>query len=56
MLVVCAALWLTLPNPARSQRGTSVARIKIDTERVIGPIDNLIYGNFIEHLGRCIEG
>ena len=32
------------------------ARIKIDTERVIGDIDPKIYGNFIEHLGRCIEG
>jgi alpha-N-arabinofuranosidase len=32
------------------------ARIKIDTERVIGEIDKKIYGNFTEHLGRCIEG
>ena len=32
------------------------ARIKIDTERVIGNIDPLLYGNFIEHLGRCIDG
>jgi hypothetical protein len=30
--------------------------VKIDTERVIGDIDPLIYGNFIEHLGRCIDG
>ncbi len=30
--------------------------MKIDTERVIGEIDPKIYGNFIEHLGRCIEG
>lgn len=32
------------------------ARVKIDTERVIGPIDPKLYGNFTEHLGRCIEG
>ncbi|MEJ7607876.1 MAG: alpha-L-arabinofuranosidase C-terminal domain-containing protein [Bryobacteraceae bacterium] len=32
------------------------ARVKIDTERVIGDIDPFIYGNFAEHLGRCIEG
>jgi alpha-N-arabinofuranosidase len=32
------------------------ARIKIDTERVIGEIDPKLYGNFIEHLGRCIDG
>lgn len=32
------------------------ARVKIDSERVIGEIDPKIYGNFAEHLGRCIEG
>lgn len=32
------------------------ARIKIDIERTIGQIDPFIYGNFIEHLGRCIYG
>jgi alpha-N-arabinofuranosidase len=38
--------------PSSSQEG----RIKIDTERTIGTIDKKIYGNFTEHLGRCIEG
>ncbi len=32
------------------------ARIKIDIERQIGNIDKMIYGNFVEHLGRCIYG
>jgi alpha-N-arabinofuranosidase len=32
------------------------ARIKIDFERRIGKIDRNIYGNFTEHLGRCIYG
>ncbi len=32
------------------------ARIKIDTERTIGEINKNIYGNFAEHLGRCIYG
>jgi alpha-L-arabinofuranosidase len=32
------------------------ARIKIDIERTIGEIDSLLYGNFTEHLGRCIYG
>ena len=32
------------------------ARIKIDVERQVGEIDPIIYGNFIEHLGRCIYG
>jgi alpha-N-arabinofuranosidase len=33
-----------------------VARIKIDLDRRIGPVDPRIYGGFIEHLGRCIYG
>jgi len=32
------------------------ARIKIDMERTNGDIDSLLYGNFTEHLGRCIYG
>ena len=30
--------------------------IAIDTRRRIDAIDPNIYGNFIEHLGRCIYG
>ncbi len=46
------------PLLARAQQSSSPlrARIKVDTERVIGDIDPKIYGNFIEHLGRCIDG
>jgi alpha-N-arabinofuranosidase len=44
------------PYILRGQTAALQARIKIDTERVIGDIDPLIYGNFIEHLGRCIDG
>ncbi|MDR1779923.1 MAG: alpha-N-arabinofuranosidase [Tannerella sp.] len=32
------------------------ARIKIDIERQTGAIDKMVYGNFVEHLGRCIYG
>ncbi len=32
------------------------ARIKIDTDRTIGEVHPLIFGNFAEHLGRCIYG
>jgi alpha-L-arabinofuranosidase len=32
------------------------ARIKIDIERGIGDINKMIYGSFVEHLGRCIYG
>jgi alpha-L-arabinofuranosidase len=32
------------------------ARIKIDLDRTIGEVDQNIYGNFVEHLGRCVYG
>ncbi|MGD2166938.1 MAG: alpha-L-arabinofuranosidase C-terminal domain-containing protein [Gammaproteobacteria bacterium] len=32
------------------------ARIDVNTENIRGEIDPKIYGNFIEHLGRCIDG
>ncbi|MBS1577297.1 MAG: alpha-N-arabinofuranosidase, partial [Bacteroidetes bacterium] len=32
------------------------AKIKVDIERTVGAIDSLLYGNFTEHLGRCIYG
>lgn len=49
-------VWLVagtcLPATAQNLK----ARIKVDTERKTGRIDKLIYGNFTEHLGRCIYG
>lgn len=47
---------VAVPFRARAQEAPLRARIKIDTERIIGDIDPMIYGNFVEHLGRCIEG
>ncbi len=47
---------LAAPLIVRARPSTKEARIKIDTERVIGQIDPKLYGNFTEHLGRCIEG
>jgi alpha-N-arabinofuranosidase len=44
------------PFILRGQTGPLRARLKIDTDRVIGDIDPFLYGNFIEHLGRCIDG
>jgi alpha-N-arabinofuranosidase len=37
---------------AQAQR----ARIKLDIDRTIGEVDSLLYGNFVEHLGRCVYG
>jgi alpha-L-arabinofuranosidase len=34
----------------------SVARIKLDLDRQLGRVDRRIFGQFIEHLGRCIYG
>src|SRR5215469_8930503 len=34
----------------------NTAKIKIDTDRVIGEVNPRIFGNFTEHLGRCIYG
>jgi alpha-N-arabinofuranosidase len=47
---------IAVPFAVRAQNGPLRARVKIDTERTIGEIDPKIYGNFIEHLGRCIDG
>ncbi len=41
-----------LPFAAQGQ----TARIKIDTDRTIGQVHPHVFGNFAEHLGRCIYG
>ena len=35
---------------------TMRGRVKLDPERRLGTVDRKIYGNFTEHLGRCIYG
>ena len=47
---------LGAPYIARAQQTPARSRITADTTRVIGDIDPKIYGNFVEHLGRCVEG
>jgi alpha-L-arabinofuranosidase len=32
------------------------AKIKIDIDRKIGEVNKNLYGNFVEHLGRCVYG
>jgi alpha-N-arabinofuranosidase len=32
------------------------AKIKFDTDRKVGEVDKNLYGNFVEHLGRCVYG
>lgn len=43
---------LVLANSLLAQN----ARIKIDLDRTIGEVNDNIYGNFVEHLGRCVYG
>ncbi len=52
-----AALLAAAPAVLKGKQTSSQAAvIKIDTDRQIGQIDPKLYGNFIEHLGRCITG
>lgn len=50
LTVILLCQLLTAKLPAQN------ARIKIDLDRTIGVVDKNIYGNFVEHLGRCVYG
>ena len=60
IICICFSLYTLLSPPFFADNNllaqTNHARIKIDIEREIGEIDKMIYGNFVEHLGRCIYG
>lgn len=49
-------LLLCLVLATVTARAQQTARIKIDTDRAIGEVHPLVFGNFAEHLGRCIYG
>jgi alpha-N-arabinofuranosidase len=51
-----SAAVLSTPLLLKAKPSSTEARVKIDTERVIGEIDPKIYGNFTEMLGRCVDG
>ena len=62
---VFAALIFLSPSAVRAQQArppetrpaeARPAVIKIDTDRVVGEVDKRLFGNFTEHLGRCIYG
>lgn len=57
---IFSSLPLAFPYIATSRAGAQArspeARIKIDTERVVGEVHPHVFGNFAEHLGRCIYG
>ncbi len=53
LALTCSA---TLLSAAQASSPAPQARIKVDTDRVIGEVDPLLFGNFTEQLGRCIYG
>jgi len=53
-VMATALLLLLIPITVLSQAQN--AKIKFDTERIIGQVDKNIYSNFVEHLGRCVYG
>ncbi len=53
ILLACALAAAALAQPPAQP---AKARIKIDTDRVIGVVHPYLFGNFAEHLGRCIYG
>ena len=50
------SIFFILIFQSSTQAQNQQARIKIDIDRKIGEVDKLLYGNFTEHLGRCIYG
>ncbi|MCU0226217.1 MAG: alpha-N-arabinofuranosidase [Bryobacterales bacterium] len=51
-----SAPFLSLTGQSRAQSASPQAHIKLDTDRVIGEVHPHVFGNFAEHLGRCIYG
>lgn len=60
LLSLAPAAWLAAPGEfARALQPAAapgLTRVKIDAEQVTARVNPRIYGQFIEHLGRCIYG
>ena len=41
---------------AQPKTSTGTTRVKIDAEQIVSRVNPMIFGQFIEHLGRCIYG
>ena len=48
---LAAGRWFAL-----AQSNASVARIYLDPAQKIAPLDRMIFGSFVEHLGRSVYG
>lgn len=53
-ILIAILAFASMPNGMA--QSAENARIKIDVERTIGEVNKNIYGNFVEHLGRCVYG
>jgi alpha-L-arabinofuranosidase len=55
-LTIAATLNARAQAPALAPSGAAVAEVTVDAAQPGSPISKYIYGQFIEHLGRCIYG
>jgi alpha-N-arabinofuranosidase len=54
LCLTAAAVLASGPSPLSAQ--TAQARIRLDPDRVIAEVHPHVFGNFVEHLGRCVYG
>jgi len=50
--VAAAGLLFAAASPAASEPGVGV--LLVDTDRVLGPVDEAIYGHFLEHINHSV--
>src|ERR1039458_7614012 len=55
-LTIAATLNARAQAPALAPSGAAVSEVTVDAAQPGPPISKYIYGQFIEHLGRCIYG
>ena len=55
-LLSLAVAVVAVSGPAPLGAQPAPARIKLDPDRTIGEVHPHVFGNFVEHLGRCIYG
>ena len=58
LAALAGAQWIRPADLLKAQPKTSTGttRVKIDAEQIVSRVNPMIFGQFIEHLGRCIYG
>ena len=58
LATLAGAQWIRPADLLKAQPKTSTGttRVKIDAEQIVSRVNPMIFGQFIEHLGRCIYG